>query len=90
MSSTLVARMSSPAVQAARHATFSTSATFLKPLAAETAPSASVPAGTWRWTNLSPKTRRYVVVGLAISTCVDTWVLYNYWPKIFGAEEVKN
>lgn len=81
MSPTLVSRISSPATQAIHRATFSTSAPLLKLDVV-----APAPVARWRWNNLSPRTRRYVVVGLAISTCVDTWVLYNYWAQIFGTE----
>ncbi|KAM0439875.1 hypothetical protein ACHAPT_000972 [Fusarium lateritium] len=83
MSPTLIARASSPALQAARK-NFSTTI-FLKPLATESGPSTT--SGTkWRWSNLSPRTRRYILVGLAVSTCVDSYVVYNYWPRLFGSE----
>lgn len=84
MSATLIARASSPVLQAARK-NFSTTTPFLKTLTSEGAlPAAS--STKWRWSNLSPRTRRYILVGLAVGTCVDTYVVYNYWPRIFGSE----
>ncbi|KAJ4327038.1 ATP-dependent DNA helicase srs2 [Fusarium piperis] len=84
MSPTLIARASSPALQATRKH-FSTTTPFLKSLTSESAPSTSS-STKWRWSNLSPRTRRYILVGLAVSTCVDSYVVYNYWSRIFGSE----
>lgn len=84
MSPTLIARASSPALHAARKH-FSTTTPFLKPLTSESAPSAASSIKC-RWSNLSPRTRRYVLVGLAVGACVDSYVVYNYWPRIFGSE----
>ncbi|KAK7407948.1 ATP-dependent DNA helicase srs2 [Neonectria punicea] len=90
MSPTLLGRIASPAAQVARHANFSTAKPLLKPLLATagSAPTATTTSGfsKWRWTSLSPKARRNVVLGLGVGTCVDTVVLYNYWPRIFGTK----
>ncbi|KAF4999557.1 hypothetical protein FDECE_11478 [Fusarium decemcellulare] len=84
MSPTLASRLSSPVLQVARK-NFSTTTPFLKPLASGVTPSTTSTL-KWRWNNLSPKTRRYVVAGLAVGACVDTYVFYNYWPRIFGSK----
>ncbi|RSL67913.1 hypothetical protein CEP51_012599 [Fusarium floridanum] len=78
---TLIARASSPVLRK----NFSTTTPFLKTLASESAP-ATASSAKWRWSNLSPRTRRYILVGLAVGTCVDSYVVYNYWPRIFGSE----
>ncbi|KAM5346654.1 hypothetical protein ACJ41O_009659 [Fusarium nematophilum] len=84
MSPTLVSRLSSPAFKAAR-GNFSTAAALLRPMAPEGTP-AAVGVAKWRWSNLSPQSRRYIITGLTLSACVDTYVLYNYWPRISGSE----
>ncbi|KAL6409558.1 hypothetical protein AUP68_05933 [Ilyonectria robusta] len=86
MSPTLVSRVASPALQAARHANFSTATPLLKPMASTSTAATSSGFSKWRWSNLSPQTRRYVVVGLIASSCVDTYVFYQYWPQIFGSK----
>ncbi|KPM38412.1 hypothetical protein AK830_g8163 [Neonectria ditissima] len=88
MSPSLLGRIASPAVRVARHANFSTAKPLLKPLATAGPIPATTTSGfsNWRWSNLAPKTRRYVVLGASVGTCVDTVVLYNYWPQMFGAK----
>ncbi|KAF7554024.1 hypothetical protein G7Z17_g3229 [Cylindrodendrum hubeiense] len=83
MSPTLVTRV---AVQAARHASFSTAAPLLKPMATTSTRVTSSGLSKWRWSNLSPQARRNVVVGATVSGCVDAYVFYNYWPQIFGSK----
>ena len=84
MSPTLISRIASPAARAGRPTAFSTSAPVLKGDAV-----APAPVTRWRWNNLSPRTRRYIIVGLAVSSCVDSWLLYNYWGRMFGTEGLR-
>ncbi|KAF4979665.1 hypothetical protein FZEAL_4156 [Fusarium zealandicum] len=73
MSPTLVNRMSPVVFQAARKSYSTTT-------------SSTMGSAKWRWSNLSPKTRQYVLVGLTVGACVDTYVFYKYWPRIFGSK----
>ncbi|KAH7157617.1 P-loop containing nucleoside triphosphate hydrolase protein [Dactylonectria estremocensis] len=86
MSPTLVNRVASPALQASRHVGFSTATPLLKPMTSGPTPASASGFSKWRWSNLSPRTRRYVVVGLLASTCVDTYIFYHYWPQTFGSK----
>ncbi|PTB77778.1 hypothetical protein M440DRAFT_1400723 [Trichoderma longibrachiatum ATCC 18648] len=62
-------------------AAFSTSASMLKP--AEATASASARS----WNRLSPRTRRYVVYGVAACLAVDGYVVYKYAPWMMGLEK---
>lgn len=42
-------------------------------------------ASKWRWSNLSPKTRKYIIAGATVGACVDSYVFYYYyWNTVFG------
>ena len=84
MSPTLINRTISPTLHALRQASFSTATPMLKPMVAEGAASMTG-ASKWRWSNLSPKTRKYIIAGATVGACVDSYVFYYYyWNTVFG------
>lgn len=79
----ITSRLSNPLAQATSRRAFSTSA----PVRANATTAASTPSSSRWWSNLQPQTKRYVVYGVATCATVDTYVLYNYYPRWFGAAE---
>ena len=77
----IVSRLSTAQGATARRALFSTSAP------ARTSAAATSTTSTGWWSRLQPQTRRYVVYGAATCAAVDGYVMYNYYPRWFGAAD---
>ncbi|KFH46324.1 hypothetical protein ACRE_027960 [Hapsidospora chrysogenum ATCC 11550] len=81
----IVSRLSTAQGATTRRALFSTSAP-ARTSAAATSTSTSTTSTSW-WSRLQPQTRRYVVYGAATCAAVDGYVMYNYYPRWFGAAD---
>lgn len=79
----IVNRLSTGPGAATRRALFSTSA----PARASAAATSTSHTSSGWWSRLQPQTRRYVVYGAATCAAVDGYVVYNYYPRLFGAAD---
>lgn len=79
-------RLCAPALQSVQRAAFSTSAPKQMPATATTA----APSFSWRWKNLSPKTRRNIQILGVAGAVTDAYVFINYPDMFKGKQEAQN